>query len=325
MTRALRQFFPAAILATFSTWVAAEQPLTASELLERMSSAMNKMSYQGTFVYMRGDSVETMRITHIVDENGVRERLYSIDGPQREIIRDKDGVRCVLADGQTVAEDPLVAGPIYPEIPLGDAHGAEDSPYSLTIGGKARMAGHLARRVSIRPEDGFRYGYELWLEDSTGLLLKWVLFNARRETLARLMFTELRMGGDIHEDELHSTTPAELFQRVDSRTPEGTSDHAEPQWQPARLPPGFRLTSYNRGKNKGQGVFEHLVYSDGLASVSVYIEDQHEDASAAHGLNRIGTASAFSKHVGAKHVTVIGEVPVITVKFIGESVRQLPP
>lgn len=324
MNLSLRQILQATVLACFSALVFAEQPGDATQLLERMAAAMSQMSYQGTFVYVRGDSVETMRITHVVDESGVRERLYSVDGPQREIIRDKNGVRCVMADGQAFMQNPLVAGSIYPDIPLTGTN-ADESLYRFTIGGKGRLAGHAARRVNISPLDRYRYGYELWLEESSGLLLKWVLYDNRRQPLAKLMFTELRLGEDVREDELRSSAPPEAFQALDSYQPARTSVRSKSQWQARQLPPGFRLTQHNRVGSEGDSVYEHLVYSDGLASVSVYIEDPKEEDTATHGLSRIGTANAYSRHVGSKHVTVIGEVPSVTVKAIGEAVTPPPP
>lgn len=320
----LRQFLQATVLAGFSALACAEEAGDATQLLERMAAAMSQMSYQGTFVYMRGDSVETMRITHVADENGVRERLYSVDGPQREVIRDKDGVRCVMADGQAVMQHPLVAGSIYPDIALSGMNAGERL-YRFTIGGKGRLAGHSARRVNISPVDRYRYGYELWLEESSGLLLKWVLYDNRRQPLAKLMFTELRLGDDVREDELRSSAPPEAFQALDSHQPARTQVRSKPRWQAQQLPPGFRLTQHNRVNSRGDSAYEHLVYSDGLASVSVYIEDPEEEDTAAHGLSRVGTANAYSRHVGSKHVTVIGEVPSVTVKAIGEAVTPPAP
>jgi sigma-E factor negative regulatory protein RseB len=150
----------------------------AREWLERMTTAMSQMSYQGTFVYVRDEKVETMRITHLTDDNGVRERIYSVSGPHREVIRDRKGVRCVLEDSASVVEDQVVSSSYFPELPLSIIDG-EASGYRLETGGEARIAGHIARRVSISPEDNFRYGYDLWLEEQTGLLLKWILLDTR--------------------------------------------------------------------------------------------------------------------------------------------------
>ena len=90
----------------------------AGDWVERMSAAMSQMSYQGTFVYVQGDEVESMRITHVADENGVRERLVSVSGAQREILRDSNGVRWVRGDDHSVMEDPSFGRSFFPEIPL---------------------------------------------------------------------------------------------------------------------------------------------------------------------------------------------------------------
>jgi len=292
----------------------------ASQWLERMASAMSNMSYQGTFVYMKGDAMETMRITHVVEDGVVRERLYSIDGPHREIIRDQNGVRCVLGDDKAIVEDLFTANQIYPQIPFEELDNP-DSPYAFETGGRGRMAGYQARRVAILPQDKFRYGYDLWLEESSGLLLKWVLYDADRKALAKLMFTSLSLGSDIDQAELYSGTPSGEFVRLESPMPRKSLVRSQPYWQARQLPAGFRLTAHNRVEKNGHSVFEHLVYSDGLASVSVYIEDESvESRAGAHGSSRLGTANAFSRHIGQKHVTVIGEVPSVTVRVIGDAV-----
>ncbi len=320
MNRPLRQVLSAAALIAASAPVFAEGHEEASGWLERMASAMNQMSYQGTFVYVQGESVETMRITHVVDEDGLRERLYSVTGPQREVIRDDKGVRCVLSDDRAVVQDPVVTGAIFPDIPITELTAGNRS-YRFEIGGMARIAEHQGLRVTIMPEDQFRYGYDLWLEEQTGLLLKWVLFDTSKKGLAKLVFTELKLGAEIDMEELASSTPAEEFVRLDSGMPtyEVVTTGSNPEWQPDSLPPGFRLAAHSHQEEEGESVFEHLVYSDGLASVSVYIEKKAAERAAEQGLSRIGTASAFSRDLGSRQVTVIGEVPPETVQAIGNA------
>ncbi|NIM69834.1 MAG: hypothetical protein GTN86_04250 [Xanthomonadales bacterium] len=325
MNRAPLKWLGAAAMAIFALPALADSGVEARQWLERMATAMNQMSYQGTFVYMRGAGMETMRITHIVDEQGIRERLYSIDGPQREVIRDRDGVRCVLGDGQAVMEDPVVTGAIFPDIPIAGLD-EPTSPYGVKTGPLARLAGHHGRRITITPRDEFRYGYDLWLEEKSGLLLKWVLFDAHDNMLARLVFTELRLGNDIVRDELHSTTPLEQFTRLESHMPQRqVMTRADPRWVPSELPPGFTLAAHSHQEEAGENVFEHLVYSDGLASVSVYIEQADPDFGVAEGLSRLGTANAFYRRLGARHLTVIGEVPPATVRAIGNAFPAAAP
>jgi sigma-E factor negative regulatory protein RseB len=291
----------------------------AREWLERMATAMSQMSYQGTFVYIRGDVVETMRITHLTDETGVRERLYSVSGPHREVIRDREGVRCVLEDSAAVVEDQVVASLYFPELPLAIIDD-DTSGYRLETGGEARIAGQTARRVSIFPEDGYRYGYDFWLEEQTGLLLKWVLFDAEHKPLAKLMFTDFSIGSAIDLDEIESDAHPEDFVEMKTfSTERSVVTQSQPRWQPAKLPPGFHLTSHSR-KPDTEAVYEHTVYSDGLAAVSVYVEKQGQGPTVISGVSQLGTNNAYIRKQGAYQITVIGEVPAITVKSIANEI-----
>ena len=291
----------------------------AREWLERMTTAMSQMSYQGTFVYVRDDVVETIRITHVTDETGVRERLYSVSGPHREVIRDRKGVRCVLQDSASVVEDQVVASSYFPELPL-SVIDSDSSGYRLETGGEARIAGHTARRVTISPEDNYRYGYDFWLEEQTGLLLKWVLFDTGHKPIAKLMFTDFAIGSAVDEVELESNSRAEDFVEMKTYSLQNTVvTRSSPRWQPARLPPGFQLMS-NSHERGAEGVYEHMVYSDGLAAVSVYIEQQGVEAAVKPGVSQLGTNNAYTRKQGGLQITVIGEVPPITVKAIANEI-----
>ena len=300
---------------SISSLAVAGESQQARDWLERMTAAMSQMSYQGTFVYVRDGVVETMRITHVTDETGVRERMYSVSGPHREVIRNRNGVRCVLQDAASVVEDEVVASSYFPELPLSIIDG-DTSGYRLETGGEARIAGHTARRVTISPDDSFRYGYDFWLEEQTGLLLKWQLFDTKHKPLAKLMFTDFAIGSSVNLDELESDSRAEDFVEMKTFSLQNTVvTRSSPRWQPARLPPGFQLTSHNH-KTGADGVYEHMVYSDGLAAVSVYVEQQGIEAEIKPGISQLGTNNAYTRKQGTLQITVIGEVPAITVKTI---------
>ncbi len=304
------------ILIGLNGTVVAGSSSEAREWLERMTTAMSQMSYQGTFVYISDGVVETMRITHVTDDTGVRERLYSVSGPHREVIRDQKGVRCVLEDSASVVEDHIVASSYFPELPL-SIFDSETSGYRLEMGGEARIAGNKARRVSISPEDSFRYGYDLWLEEQTGLLLKWVLLDAGNKPLAKLMFTDIAVGSAVKWGELESDSRAEDFVEMRTFNPEKTVvTQSSPRWQPANLPHGFYLTSHSHTTGAVDGVYEHMVYSDGLAAVSVYVEQQGIESVIKPGVSQLGTNNAYTRKLGVLQITVIGEVPAITVKSI---------
>ena len=297
--------------------VMADDNQEAKDILAAMASSMDQLSYQGTFVYVRGEDVETMRITHVRDEQGTRERMYAKSGPPREIIRDAQGVRCALGTDAGFAGDPLVASSIFPEIPI-DELAEAGHRYLFKSGGTTRIAGYKGKRLSIIPRDEFRYGYDLWLEEETGLLLRWVLYDANRRTLAKLMFTDLIIGDGVDYGELESSTPMNEFVELKSPPPTSKS-RVRPgkRFRPEGMPPGFRLAARSADTDGEDGGLQHLVYSDGLASVSVYIEQNSTGMK--EGLSRMGTTNAYSKIAGSRQVTAIGEVPAITVKTISNA------
>jgi sigma-E factor negative regulatory protein RseB len=319
MAHGFRQTMVGVVLLCISLPALASDYSEAREWLERMTDAMRDLSYQGTFVYLRGQHVETMRITHVKDAEDIRERMVAMSGPYREIIRDQDGVMGLLDDEKAISENSPLAQSMFPDIPI-DALEQARNGYQFKVGQIARIAGHQGRRITIIPRDKFRYGYDLWLEEGTGLLLRWVLYDSDRRPLARLMFTDLSIGGEVDLSELESTTPREDLVRLSSNDPEEDVT-AEPQasMTPEALPAGFKLAASNIAAQEGDATFEHLVYSDGLASVSVYIEFREQAKDLREGLSRMGIAYAYSKKAGKRQVTAIGEVPAVTVQAFGNA------
>lgn len=291
--------------------------------LDRMSAAMNQMHYQGTFVYVQGDSVETVRITHMVDEKGSHERLMSVSGTPREVVSDAEGVRWIAGEDRTVMADSTVGRSFFPELPMGGIAEAAVS-YQFTLQDEQRIANHSARRIEIQPRDQYRYGYRLWLEAQSGLLLQWELIGTKGESLAKLMFTELKMGSEVDPSELHAPGEGkDTARRARAAVSAESASKTRPDWQAGRLPPGFRLTSHRQNDAGQEAVYEHLVYSDGIVAVSVYVEPRDKGSELVQGMSMMGTTNALTRAVNGEVVTVLGDVPVDTIKMIGESVQPV--
>jgi len=314
-----------AVLLLVAESTLAEPQAEARDWLERMSTAMSQMDYQGTFVYVQGDNVVTMRITHVADDAGIRERLVSMSGAPREILRDSNGVRWVLGDDGSVLADQPFNRSFFPQLPV-DLHDQTEKSYALEVGGNGRIAGRPVRGISVLPRDDYRYGYTLWLEERSALLLKWELVDHQRQPLARLMFTDIRMGSEVDVEELAPSSQLRKYRTVESKLPGGHDQASDPpRWQPRALPPGFELTAHRLFGRQDRGLFEHLVYSDGLAAVSVYVESDGEIAKQRTGLSRMGTTHAFSRLSDDVLITVIGDVPEATVRYIGDAVARVTP
>jgi len=292
--------------------------------LQRMGAAMSQMTYQGTFIYISGPRMETMRITHVLDEHGSRERLVSVSGPRREVVRDETGVKWIANEHAAVMADPLVSWPMFLDQSLRGVN-PQAEYYQLQLANPERIAERETQRLDIVATDHFRYGYSLWLEAGSGLLLQWQLNGPNDQVLAKLVFTEIKIGSEVDRSEFRnaSSNRTQVASGIPVAPAKSTSTSA--QWQAHWLPPGFRMTANSVPGNGPQDYFQHQVFSDGLASVSLYIEPFEHSVSAGSGLRELGTSHLFSRKAGEVLVTVVGDVPALTVEKIALSVSQNEP
>ncbi len=310
------------LLLLASAAAAAAEAEAIGEWLDRMAMAVNNLNYRGTLVYLRGPQIDALRIFHRVDENGRRERLVALNGAHREVLRDNQSVRCIFADSQSIVVDTRIAERLFPTIPADSAALAEGR-YQASFDGHERVAELDARIISILPRDGFRYGYRLWLENNTGMLLKSNLLDDRGRPLEQLMFTDIQIGGAIPDRDLTPDLPGDRYVQVEiPRLSESAGSAAEVvQWQVADVPDGFVLSSHRHGGDRQS--LEHMVFSDGLASVSVYVEPARDDEPALSGHSRMGAVNMFGRRVQGFAITAVGEVPPSTVRMMATSVQRV--
>lgn len=290
---------------------------TAQQWLERMSSAAHSLNYEGTFVYRYDGHMQTMRIVHGNDEHGERERLISLSGPPREVVRDNDRVTCILPDDNEVVVDSTGPARLLP-FQLPTRLEAVARYYDFIEAGMDRVAGYPVRKMVITPRDRYRYGHHLWLHADQGLLLRSELVNEEGKVVEQLMFTSLTFFEQPPQQLLvmdmkgQAATPAQR---------NGAGDTAiRPRWQVTQLPPGFVLDGLRRHTMEdGAGTVEHLIYTDGLSSVSVFVEKESGAHSAFLGTSRKGAVNAYGRTVNGHHITVVGEVPPLTVQQMAES------
>lgn len=301
------------------------QAADAQALFARMHQVGRSLDYEGTFVYQHGDQLESLRIVHKAGKGGVRERLVSLNGAPREIIRTDNEVRCYLPDENAALIEHRRAGDRNFPALLPDSLTLLKGNYKIKVGKPGRVAGRKTVSVRIKPRDAYRYGYLLWADEASGLLLKASLLDEHGGVVEQYMFTQVSIGKSISESELKPQYPATGidWQRADVETPTSPTG----KWTATHLPDGFTLSARMlRMLPAHKYPAEHLVYSDGLAIVSVFVE-KIDDAVAANvlsGLSHMGAIHAFGKVVDDYQVTVVGETPALTVDMIGESVRRVP-
>lgn len=318
------------MLVLLGATVSAQADDEVEQWLERMVRAVETLSYRGTVVHMRDGHVDTLQIVHRADEDGIRERIASIDGPPREVLRDGNQVRILMSGDQSMVVEAGIGSRLLPSLPP-DRLSKPILAYRMSFGGSERVAGLYARILEIRPRDQFRYGHRFWLEENTGMLLRSALLDHEGNYLQHLSFVtidlDVPIGSSELEPELSVSDAVEIKMHSASRDPgEGAASLPQPTWAPRMLPDGFRLASVSRGLNSEGREFEHLLYSDGLASFSIYIKSASpEDGPDSERIDAMGAVHVFTGTVEDHRVTVVGEVPSATVAFVAQQLHRRSP
>jgi sigma-E factor negative regulatory protein RseB len=304
---------------------AAENP---QQSLDRMTRAAQSLNYDGTFVYSNGAKMQSMRIIHRSGEEGERERLVALSGAAREVLRDRERVTCILPDSQSV----VVAKSRprqFPHSKLFDSETGFARFYTMSVGGGGRIAGRETRLVTVQPHDVFRYGYRLWLDRDTDLLLKSELIDENGDVAEQLVYTNIELPETIPDELLEPGISGDgytWYRDTDGQPAAGAEaagESAAPGWYPAWLPEGFTMSDHARDPIlESRDPVEHLVYSDGLASLSVFIERLSTTGKPLDGLDSMGAVHAYGAMVDEFQITVVGEVPAATVTRVAGSVTR---
>jgi sigma-E factor negative regulatory protein RseB len=309
------------------------------EWLEKMNKALATRNYDGTFFHISGGRVETMRIVHRVRSGRVTERLQSLDGSGREFVRANDELTCYLPDQHTVLVEPRQdRGPFLGSLPQFDSTVSDF--YRIESLPAASILGRRVKGIAVNPKDQFRFGYRLWLDEKTAMPLRTQLCDSRGQVIEQILFGRLEMPENIPDSDLAPTVRTDGMRWVRQGASADSASAALAAYRASQLPPGFRLTVQGAQTLGGASApASHLVYSDGLATVSVFVEEQSVTVSGItapdsqaqqaqsspqspmQGLARVGSGYAFSTVVQGHQVTAVGEVPAQTVEFIAHSVK----
>jgi sigma-E factor negative regulatory protein RseB len=288
--------------------------------LERMNRAVEELNYQGTFVHVIGRNAQMLHIVHRNDNGMISERIRALDGAGPEIVRQQDRVQCILPDRQVVLlEQTRDASPLVATLPIYSEQ--LEANYNLASYQKGQVALRPTQVVGIKPKDQLRYGYVLWLDQESALPLKSQVRDENGEVVEQILFTEFEILDSIPESAVASTIDTEGFTwfRPPAPSQGSTNDVA---WRAMLVPGGFELSVAMRSSIAGSEYpVEHLVYTDGLATVSIFIEDPNTETEVGEGFFRLGSTNAYSLTLRGRKVTAIGEVPRETVQVIATSVE----
>jgi sigma-E factor negative regulatory protein RseB len=317
----------AAWLAFFVAPVLADPARNAEEAkawIARMSEALATRNYDGLFTHQTRHQTETMRIVHRMQDGRSVERLVSLDGSGREIITTTEEVHCYMPDRRMVLVEPRNdRGSLINALPLAANQSAGQYTFEMKTG--KRILGRDVRLIEVKPRDRYRYGYRLWLDEESGMPLRSQVCDEKGVPIEQIHFTRLDLPEQIDAKETGPGVDATGFRWMRAGQKLARRPVTGPTWRAARVPPGFRLVGARLQPVPGVPVpAQHLIFSDGFASVSVFIEPGPPAGPSQVESSTIGSSSAFSTRIGGHVVTAVGEVPPTTVRFIATSVAPPP-
>ena len=291
---------------------------TVSEWLARMHDASRLRSYVGTFVVSSGNgSMSSARIWHACDGRRQVERIESLSGERRSTFRRDEEVLTFLPQTHTVRREHRDSLGEFPE-PLKPDESPIPEFYAARRLGSDRVAGFEADVVQVVPKDNLRYGYRIWSEQKTGLMVKLQTIDENGRVLEQAAFSELQINAPVRMERISQMMAVPAGWRVEK--PQAVKTTAADEGWGLKAPiAGFK--AMNTYKRPDEGVLQ-WIFSDGLASVSLFIEDFDRERHVQEGVFASGATHTLTRRVQDWWVTVVGEVPPQTLQAFAAALER---
>jgi len=299
---------------------ASAQDASPNEWLDRMSLVVASTDFEGTVIRRRNGHSQALKVVRRIVDGTIEEKLVSQEGSGLEIIRKGTEVYCVLPDKKSVLVESWDAdAALFSTLPSSNLQFG--SEYDLSIVREERVAGRRAMLLAVRPHDGYRYGHRIWLDTETGFPLRTELVGGDGALLEQLKFADVKLNPDISGDALEPSFDLQEFTWYPEPV-EADAEEIDAPWVCDDLPRGFRQVSATSERvPDAASPLIHLMYSDGIANVSVFIAEQGDGRETRPQGVLGGPSNSHSVESGQHMITAIGEVPPATVRRIAVSMR----
>lgn len=288
--------------------------------LERLHEASRRRAYVGTFVVSSGADMAVSKIWHVCDGVQQLERIETLTGAPRTTLRRNDEVMTFVPEQKVVLKERREALRLFPDLLRAPGQQIE-AFYAARVVGSERVAGHDAVVVDFVPQDGLRHGYRIWSEKATGLVIKMQTRSAEGRVLEQVAFTELQLDAPVRMDalvrQMENTAGYKVVQ------PEWRKTTPEAQgWRLKAEVPGFQpMNCYVRAEPAASSTVQ-WVFSDGLASVSLFLETFDAKRHTKEKTAAEGAIHSVSRRVGDHWVTALGEVPAETLDMFVQALER---
>lgn len=284
----------------------------AADWLGRAATAARQQNYSGVYVYHHGEHVEVLRVLHSAGPNGERAKIEIMDGSSRQFLRVNNDVYCHLPDGKHVQLERNALRRFFPDLLPTQPASLLDF-YEARLGGTERIAGRPCQVVSLAPRDGYRYAYDLWLDKGTGLPLKARVVNDNGSVISMFVFSEVQIG---KAPEIRNDMAGKIVQRIQADKSVVSAWSVTP-------PPGYeQVQEAVRALPGKPAPVTHMVFSDGLSVLSMFVEPADPRVQTLHGLSAEGAIGIYARQVDGYVVTTLGEVPNMALIETGNSATR---
>jgi sigma-E factor negative regulatory protein RseB len=301
--------------------LAVSQPVLAEEdlwaAMQKTASAARELNYQGLFVYHNGAIIRSVQITHINEGGREFTRNVVLDGRPREVFSEGDDIVIFNAKNDKVVIEKRRGQNLFPAMLPTQLYPLRQN-YKLKFVGQERVAGRLAQVIDMIPNDNLRYQYRVWSDAEYGLLLKMSMLDIEGHTLEQIGFNQLAM---LHTKNLDWFQP-----KIDATKPyvmDDTTDltHVEDNLVIPNLPAGYKKIDQIRLRVPGKTTsVQQFIFSDGLASVSLFVEPVVKGMPPRIGKKTMGSTNVYAHVLNGYQLVVVGEVPAQTVEQIAQQV-----
>lgn len=299
-----------------------EPSRSLTEWLTRVHEASRQRAYQGTLVVSAGAHMSASKIWHVCDGAQQMERVETLTGAPRTTIRRNNDVITFAPDSKTAWVEKRESLGLFPELLRASSNAIPDH-YDMRELGVDRVAGHLADRIEVVPRDALRFGYQIWAEQKTGLVVKMQTLGAQGSVLEQVAFSELQLNAPVRMEALKRQMGETRGYEVHRPVLKKTTAAAE-GWRLKEAVPGFAsMSCHTRGATGGaEPASMQWVFSDGLASVSLFVETFDPQRHGAEKSAVVGATHSFAQRLDGHWVTALGEVPTATLRRFVQALER---
>lgn len=291
------------------------------DVLEDSAKASHALNYEGVFHSQSSAETNSTHVIHANIDNKEYCSLKMLDGAPNEVFCAGDLVYVINQDGLLIKKRKNQF--LFPSVLPSDINHLKKN-YQLSFGEKKRVADRMAQLIVLRAKDNLRFNYHIWIDEQNFLPLKLVVTDNKNKMIEQSTFTTIAFNKefnkefkkDIFEKNINL---AKLYATKNKFVENYVSNKF---WNLKDLPAGFKEVDLISRRVNGLNLLDYqLIFSDGLAYVSLFIRPIPKGTEPKEGSVTIGSTNISAKYQDGYQIMSVGMVPPETVNTFSGSIE----